>query len=229
MKKLLMMSVLSGSVAVANLTHAEVSQATHAKQGALFTTTSLVGAIVGGPLGFLAGAVGGAYLGEQIEKADSVTTMKDALATADNQAIHLQQDLTAMEQRQQQWLDMAMDMINTPVLFQTAADTLSDSGHKKIRSLATLLKAEPQLTVRLDGFADPRGTDEYNNVLSHYRATAVRDALVAAGVKQERIVVFSHGANRSVAAQGDLEAYARERRVEIGLSEAQNNTDVVMN
>ena len=58
------------------------------------------------------------------------------------------------------------------------------------------------------GYADPRGSDAWNDALSLRRAQSVAGVLVAAGVPRERIVVEAHGKSESTSASGDLDAYA---------------------
>jgi flagellar motor protein MotB len=69
--------------------------------------------------------------------------------------------------------------------------------------------------VELEGFADPRGSQTYNIKLSTQRVNAVRDALIAQGVSQDRILVGAYGKlNRKSAGTGDA-AWQQDRRVEM--------------
>ncbi len=188
------------------------------KQGTAFTTSAVAGAALGGPVGFILGALGGAYMGEQIKQADQVDVMNDSLAVAQQEIQRLHQQLAANQQRADEFQSLAMDTLDLNVLFRTASDQLSEQGRQRVIELAELLNRYSDMEVRLDGHADPRGTDEYNNVLAHYRAQAVRDLLIDSGVAAARIDTYSHGANRSNASRGDLKAYAAERKVSIDVS-----------
>jgi peptidoglycan-associated lipoprotein len=53
---------------------------------------------------------------------------------------------------------------------------------------AQWLKEHPDVQVKLDGNADPRGDIVYNLVLSHQRANTVRHKLVEMGIAEDRIV-----------------------------------------
>lgn len=101
------------------------------------------------------------------------------------------------------------------VMFDTGEDQLSTANRRALEVLARFLLEHSHLAVRLDGFADPRGTDEYNNVLSEYRARAVQEALMASGIAPERIERRAHGAGLTRATAGDYQSYALERRVDI--------------
>jgi hypothetical protein len=69
--------------------------------------------------------------------------------------------------------------------------------------------------VRVDGYADPRGTVDTNLKLSEERANAVRDLFLAAGVTGEALEVNAYGKSQSVAE--DADGYALERRVRLTL------------
>jgi|GEM_PF-2757485 len=126
--------------------------------------------------------------------------------------------------------DSARKAITSPEPLQLAIhfapgdDQLTQRNHRALLILAHFLFENPQLTVRLDGFADPRGTDEYNNVLSEYRARAAQEALVAAGVNPERILRRAHGALLTRLAIGGEVDHALERRVEIHIDQPDKQT-----
>ena len=58
----------------------------------------------------------------------------------------------------------------------------------------------PQVTVRIEGNADERGTREYNLALGARRAESVRNYLVERGVSAGRIDTISYGKERPIAA-----------------------------
>jgi outer membrane protein OmpA-like peptidoglycan-associated protein len=103
------------------------------------------------------------------------------------------------------------------ILFATGSDTLNELDLQRLRAIAAHLERNPDLGVVLDGHADPRGTDEYNNVLSRERAKAVKDALEALGISAGRICYQGHGNRFTTASKGDEDAYRQERRVDIAL------------
>jgi outer membrane protein OmpA-like peptidoglycan-associated protein len=105
--------------------------------------------------------------------------------------------------------------IELQILFDTGRDELTERSRASVLLLAELLRTYPQLLVRLEGHTDSRGTDEYNNVLSDYRARSVEDCLTGAGIAVARIERSACGSSRSRAARGDSRGYALERRVTI--------------
>jgi outer membrane protein OmpA-like peptidoglycan-associated protein len=92
---------------------------------------------------------------------------------------------------------------------------LAPAEAEKVAQLAAYLKEHPAFYVELEGFADPRGGQNYNLKLSTRRVNAVRDALIAAGVAKEQILVAAYGAlNAKCAGKGE-ECWQQDRRVEV--------------
>jgi outer membrane protein OmpA-like peptidoglycan-associated protein len=82
-----------------------------------------------------------------------------------------------------------------PVFFTEDSAKLGDSAASIITSAADAAKASPTAPVAVHGFAAPdTGTAQFNRTLSEARAQAVADALVAAGVPQNRIRLSPRGA-----------------------------------
>ncbi len=103
------------------------------------------------------------------------------------------------------------------VYFGFDSSTIPGSERGKLAQVAEWLKANPGHSLFLAGHADKRGTPEYNRALGERRALAVREYLVGLGLPAGSLYTNSYGADRP-AVQGDTEeAYARNRRVEIGV------------
>lgn len=223
MKKVIALTTLSIACTLGAQAHAA---SVEAKQGAVFTTSSIAGAIVGGPVGFILGALGGAYMGEQIEKAENVEQVEWKLIEAEAEIAQLHTELSEAMVKTEEIAQLALDKLEFQVLFHTGADQLTSRGVEKVKALGQYLNENPELSVRLQGHADPRGTDEYNNVLSQHRAQSVQQILESEGVNIERIESHAYGASQSKALKGDSEAYAMERRVDIELFNTTSQQDL---
>jgi outer membrane protein OmpA-like peptidoglycan-associated protein len=90
---------------------------------------------------------------------------------------------------------------------------LDDRAQTALQGLVSELKQNPNLSVELVGFADPKGNPEYNVVLSHRRAEAVRRYLVSKGVELPRVHLVGMG----VLADQNLPD-AGKRRVTVSLT-----------
>lgn len=227
MKKVLITAAIALTCSTAMVPAMASQLTTGLKQGAVFTTSTIVGAAAGGPVGLMLGALGGAYLGGQIEKADKSQVIEQELVEREMQLAELQSQLAYSDEQLAEadaklgeLSQLALDTLEFQVLFHTGADQLTEHARERIATVANFLNKHPQLAIRLSGHADPRGTDEYNNVLADQRAQSVEQALLEFGIAPERIERRSFGADRSVAARGDYEAYALERRVDIEIFNA---------
>lgn len=116
-----------------------------------------------------------------------------------------------------------LDGLQGDVLFRTGSADITPEMTKGIQVLAEAVAKSPALKVRVDGYADPRGTVDANLKLSEARANAVRDLFLAAGVSDEALEINAFGKSQSVAADSD--GYALERRVRLTL-QAQGTTEV---
>lgn len=188
---------------------------TELKAAGAFTTSALVGAAAGGPIGMFFGALGGAYVSHQIEKADQAKLTELELTEYKMQLAELRTQLASADSKVGELVQLAMDKLEFQVLFHTGADQLTERGKARVAALANFLQQHPGLSVRLTGHADPRGTDEYNNVLSDHRAISVEHLLIASGIEADRINRRAYGSLQSMATKGNYEAYAMERRVDI--------------
>jgi len=81
--------------------------------------------------------------------------------------------------------------------------------------IAEVMRAEPNLRLRIEGHADHRGTDEYNEELARQRAERVAAILMQLGFSEERFDVLSFGERRPVRKGTSSSDLARNRRVEL--------------
>lgn len=91
---------------------------------------------------------------------------------------------------------------------------LSDEAQAILINNADYLKAHADQKVRIEGFCDERGSDEYNLALGERRARAARNYLVSLGIADERINIISYGEEMPLDPAQTEEAYALNRRAE---------------
>ena len=108
-----------------------------------------------------------------------------------------------------------LDGLQGDVLFRTGSSQITADIAHQIQVLAQAVAKSASLKVRVDGYADPRGTVDANLELSEERANAVRDLFLAAGVSESALQVNAYGKSQSVAQ--DADGYALERRVRLTL------------
>jgi photosynthetic reaction center cytochrome c subunit len=73
------------------------------------------------------------------------------------------------------------------VFFDTAMTSINAPGNLEISKAVEILKKDMSIKVDLSGYADSRGDPVANAELAKKRAFAVRDALKAAGIAEDRI------------------------------------------
>ena len=81
------------------------------------------------------------------------------------------------------------------------------------------LRGDPNARIRVVGHTDSSGPESVNSLLSVERARSVRDYLVTRGVPATRVETAGRGENEPVADNATEAGRARNRRVEIYLSE----------
>jgi peptidoglycan-associated lipoprotein len=88
-----------------------------------------------------------------------------------------------------------------------------DAEQRLMRKLA-VLRANPEVRLRIEGHADERGSIEYNLALGQRRAEASRDWLVGFGIAPNRLETVSWGEDRPLVRASNEEAWAMNRRNE---------------
>jgi peptidoglycan-associated lipoprotein len=89
---------------------------------------------------------------------------------------------------------------------------LSDEAQATLQRQAAWLKANPTVTLLIEGNTDERGTREYNLALGERRATSVKNYLVTLGISPNRLSTISYGKERPVALGHNEAAWAQNRR-----------------
>jgi len=207
-----------------------------------FVTGGVIGAFAAGPVGAVIGAGLGTWLGNRVHRAGDATKAeatvaalqtdkgellgeKSTLLSEKNALTETNRSLTAqlddlthkVESAQTAREDGSevLDGLQGDVLFRTGSAEITPEIAHQIQVLAQAVAKSPALKVRVDGYADPRGTVDANLKLSEARANAVRDLFLASGIRDEVLEVNAYGKSQSVAADND--GYALERRVRLTL------------
>lgn len=185
-------------------------------------TGAVVGAIAGGPVGFIVGAAIGAKIGDTMyKKNERIDGLSVSLAESRGRVAALStnlETLTAEVERLQhvarpELVSLLQAGIEMDLLFRTDEHVLADTTGSRLAELGGALAGMPDIRIRLAGFADERGDETYNFELSRKRVEFVRDQLIAAGIRPERIQASAFG--EAPAQDATLDSYALERRVNV--------------
>ncbi|WP_353069244.1 OmpA family protein [Tunturibacter empetritectus] len=99
------------------------------------------------------------------------------------------------------------------LLFDTGKATLQPSSQEQLGNIAAILKAYPNVHVKLGGYTDNTGDAAANVALSDARAKNVMEALVAAGVDPSRLESKGYGDQYPVGDNATEEGRAQNRRI----------------
>ena len=112
------------------------------------------------------------------------------------------------------WSEDRTSLDGDKVYFNFDKSAIKSSGKSKLDEVAFFLRGNPQVSIRIEGNCDERGTEEYNRELGQRRATASRDYLVSLGIVPARIQTLSRGRDNPVGAGMAAKTRAMNRRDE---------------
>ena len=105
-------------------------------------------------------------------------------------------------------------------LFDFDKSDLRSNETVKVSDIAAYMQQNPAAIVGIDGYADPRGTDPYNQALSERRVDTIRGALVTAGVPADKITTGAYGEMRLKCHEATQACWQSDRRVEVLIGSA---------
>lgn len=190
---------------------------------------AVVGAAAGGPIGAIIGAALGGWAGDKFHRerkqrkdaedryaraSTDLRTIEELLHGSEREITALQSDLSSERLRFRTAMERALEV---EVFFLTAQAALDEDTEERLMRVGEAMLSLDDFSVIIEGHADSRGDEDYNEQLSAQRAAAVRDTLIRAGVPAYRITSRAVGESESVAAENDLDALALERRVSMSL------------
>ncbi len=105
------------------------------------------------------------------------------------------------------------------VRFEVNGVSIRREFYSKLDSVAIIMRQNPPLKLRIDGFTDNRGPSNYNLRLSRDRAQAVADFIAVRGISRGRLLIEGHGILNPIADNSTEHGRALNRRVECRLFE----------
>ncbi|HSW31949.1 MAG TPA: peptidoglycan-associated lipoprotein Pal [Longimicrobiales bacterium] len=108
------------------------------------------------------------------------------------------------------------------VFFDYDKADIRDDAAAVLRRKADVLRASPQVQMRIEGHADERGSTEYNLALGNSRAEAVRQFLAGFGLAADRFSIISYGEERPLENRSDESAWSRNRRAQFDITAGAN-------
>jgi outer membrane protein OmpA-like peptidoglycan-associated protein len=99
--------------------------------------------------------------------------------------------------------------------FDTGKATIKAQSEKVLGDVLSLLQAQPDWKMKIEGHTDSTGTKTGNQILSQQRAAAVVAWLVKNGIARTRLTAVGLGDSKPIADNGTEQGRARNRRVEL--------------
>jgi peptidoglycan-associated lipoprotein len=81
--------------------------------------------------------------------------------------------------------------------------------------LRDILKDYPNYKLVIEGYADERGSDEYNLGLGDARAISAKNFLVQVGIPSDQLSIVSYGKERQVCTEHTEACWQKNRRIHI--------------
>lgn len=99
--------------------------------------------------------------------------------------------------------------------FATASAVIDSTSEKEVDNIAEILKAFPNVSIKIGGYTDNTGSEEVNKKLSADRAANVMAALVKRGIDASRLETEGYGSQHPVASNDTEEGKAQNRRIAV--------------
>lgn len=99
-----------------------------------------------------------------------------------------------------------------PVYFDFDKSFIRDDAKAAMKANAEWLKANPKVSIKIEGNCDERGTKEYNQALGQRRAASAKKYLTDMGVAASRISLISYGKEKPACGAQTEECWQKNRR-----------------
>jgi outer membrane protein OmpA-like peptidoglycan-associated protein len=156
---------------------------------------------------------------EDVLKAKEEAARADAERTR-KEAADLRTQLLAQLNSVLQTVDTPRGLVVTmaDVLFASGKYELSQDANLKLARLSGVILAHPGLKLRIEGYTDSTGSEDFNLKLSGQRANAVQTFLEGQGLKPDDVTSAGEGQANPVAGNDTAAGRQQNRRVEIIVS-----------
>ena len=100
------------------------------------------------------------------------------------------------------------------ISFERRSSTITANSQTTLVQIAKILKEFNNVKIEIGGHTDSRGDNALNKQISQDRANSVRDALIAMGINQDRIIAIGYGEDFPIAKDDENGLSEINRRVE---------------
>ena len=164
------------------------------------------GAAIGAGAGLVAGGLTGDQIGKYMDNQEK--ELQQALAEAEAASIQREQDILAVT-------------FKSDFMFNVDSSIVKQGAHDEIDRVAQVLTKYPLTIIRVEGYTDSTGSEDYNMELSKKRAQSVKDILVVRNVDPSRLQIVGFGEAKPVAGNDTEVGRQRNRRVRLVIAPKQ--------
>ena len=145
---------------------------------------------------------------------DSLQAYRDSVANAERMA----REAAAAAAAERAAAAAARTTLMERVFFDYDESAIRMDQQSLLRQKVAILRASPQVQIRIAGHADERGSTEYNLALGTSRAAAIRDYLTDSGLPASRFSIVSYGEERPSNRSSSEMAWSQNRRAEFEIT-----------
>ena len=157
-----------------------------------------------------------AQLGGSEVSAEGITDLTALQDGSDSSAIAFDDEALVKAESPQAMLDKAdSNIANRVIYFEYDSAKISDDSLSMIEAHGNFIASNGNVSARLEGNTDERGTREHNIALGDRRAQSVRRLLMFQGASADQLETISYGEERPAVTGHTEDAWAKNRRVEI--------------
>ncbi|MBK9150817.1 MAG: OmpA family protein [Saprospiraceae bacterium] len=99
-------------------------------------------------------------------------------------------------------------------VFPTGSADISEALKKEVEELSIVLKAYPDVRIKLESHTDNTGDEALNQMLSDLRVSSIKELLTKQyGVAEDRIEVVGHGQSKPLTDNDSEESRAKNSRI----------------
>jgi OOP family OmpA-OmpF porin len=116
-------------------------------------------------------------------------------------------------------LRVQMLLAQRNIVFEPGQSELADPSQPVLEDLRKALLDAPTANIQIEGYTDNSGDEDKNRAISQKRAQAVVNWLADHGIERGRLRAVGYGPDDPLVSNDTVEGRARNRRIEVKLSE----------
>ena len=101
--------------------------------------------------------------------------------------------------------------------FTSGSNSIDSTSMNEVKNISEILKAFPNVNIKVGGYTDNTGDDATNLKLSSERAATVKAALVGLGINDARLETEGYGETNAIASNDTEEGRATNRRIAVSV------------